>query len=44
MEQLSLMYPAGKTPNTITLSEETCNDLSLDYIFKNPDLHTAPKR
>lgn len=33
MDQLSLMYPAGKEANTKTLSEETCNDLSLDYIL-----------
>ena len=33
MEQLSLMYPAGKEPNTKTLTEEACNDLSIDFLL-----------
>ena len=48
MEQISLMYPAGKEPNTKTLSDEACNDLSLDYIFnfvtKNEDERRVIKR
>lgn len=32
MENFSLLYPQGKEPNFMTLSDETCNDLSLEYI------------
>ena len=32
MENFSLLYPQGKEPCVNILSDETCNDLSLDYI------------
>ncbi len=32
MENFSLLYPQGKEPCVNVLSDETCNDLSLDYI------------
>ena len=32
IENFSLMYPEGKSPSYMTLGEECCNDLSLDYI------------
>lgn len=31
-DNFSLLYPAGKEPAFQTLSDETCNDLSLEYI------------
>nr|WP_316619302.1 hypothetical protein [uncultured Ruminococcus sp.] len=40
MDQLSLMYPAGKEANTKTLSEETCNDLCYSI---SDGLISAPK-
>ena len=32
MIDFSLQYPEGKTENYQTLNDETCNDLSIDYI------------
>ncbi len=32
MKEFSLLCPQGKTPSTMTLSKETCNDLSIDYL------------
>lgn len=31
----SLLYPQGKKPNYKVLPDETCNDLSLDYLCEN---------
>ncbi len=32
MENFSLLYPAGKEPSFTTLGDDTCNDLSLEYL------------
>lgn len=34
-EQFSLLYPEGKEPAFMTLSDETCNDLSLQYLCEH---------
>ena len=35
MESFSLLYPTGKEPAFTTLGDDTCNDLSLEYICDN---------
>ena len=35
MKEFSLLYPQGKEPSYMTLGDETCNDLSLEYICEH---------
>ncbi len=35
MDNFSLLYPEGKEPSFMTLSDETCNDLSLEYLCEH---------
>lgn len=35
MADISLLYPKGKAVSTMTLTDESINDLSVDYIVES---------
>ena len=43
MENFSLLYSTGKTPNYQTLSDDTCRNLSLDYIIQHVTPNNAER-
>lgn len=43
MENFNLLYPVGKHPDYKTLSDDTCRNLSLDYIIRHVSTSEAER-